>query len=76
MFSASGQTPCVGVSIGIERVLTIMEKRLQEERGDKGAPANVQVPPQIQNWMLTSAVQYDRACVMKAVEVFDHNIFV
>ncbi|CAN0417423.1 unnamed protein product, partial [Ectocarpus sp. 12 AP-2014] len=43
MFSASGQTPCVGVSIGIERVLTIMEKRLQEERGDKGAPSNVQV---------------------------------
>lgn len=43
MFSASGQTPCVGVSIGIERVLTIMEKRLQEEMGDKGAPSNVQV---------------------------------
>lgn len=43
MFSASGQTPCVGVSIGIERVLTIMEKRLQEERGDKAAPSNVQV---------------------------------
>lgn len=43
MFSASGQTPCVGVSIGIERVLTIMEKRLQEERGDKPAPSNVQV---------------------------------
>ncbi|CAM9169830.1 unnamed protein product [Laminaria digitata] len=43
MFSASGQTPCVGVSIGIERVLTIMEKHLQEERGDKGAPSNVQV---------------------------------
>lgn len=43
MFSASGQTPCVGVSIGIERVLTIMEKRLQEERGEKGTPSNVEV---------------------------------
>lgn len=31
MFSASGQqTPCVGVSIGIERVLTIMEARKQQ----------------------------------------------
>ena len=30
MFSVSGQqTPCVGVSIGIERVLTIMEQHLQ-----------------------------------------------
>jgi histidyl-tRNA synthetase len=30
IFSVSGQqTPCVGVSIGIERVLTIMEKRTQ-----------------------------------------------
>ncbi len=30
--SASGQqTPCVGVSIGIERVLTIMEARKQQQ---------------------------------------------
>lgn len=43
MFSTSGQTPCVGVSIGIERVLTIMEKRMQEERGENGLPSNVQV---------------------------------
>ncbi|CAM9538872.1 unnamed protein product, partial [Discosporangium mesarthrocarpum] len=44
MFS-TGQTPCVGVSIGIERVLTIMEKRLKEEREKNGTsgPANVQV---------------------------------
>lgn len=46
MFSASGQVPCVGVSIGIERVLTIMEKRLQEEKDRKGTPSNVQVPGQ------------------------------
>lgn len=31
MFSASGvQTPCVGVSIGIERVFTIMEKKAED----------------------------------------------
>ena len=30
--SASGQqTPCVGVSIGVERVLTIMEQRKQQQ---------------------------------------------
>lgn len=57
MFSASGQTPCVGVSIGIERVLTIMEKRLQEERGDKGAPSNVQVPPNYQTVFGRKAVK-------------------
>lgn len=43
MFSASGQMPCVGVSIGIERVLTIMEKRLQKEQGKNGVQSNVQV---------------------------------
>jgi len=33
MFSASGsQTPCVGISIGIERVFTIMEKRAEERK--------------------------------------------
>ncbi|EWM29436.1 histidyl-trna synthetase [Nannochloropsis gaditana] len=33
MFSVSGtQTPCVGVSIGVERVLTIMEARSQQAR--------------------------------------------
>lgn len=31
MFSVSGQhTPCVGVSIGVERVFTIIEKRMME----------------------------------------------
>lgn len=31
MFSASGQeTPCVGVSIGVERVFTIMERKIAE----------------------------------------------
>ena len=31
MFSQSGtQTPCVGVSIGIERVFAIMEKKAEE----------------------------------------------
>ena len=31
MFSSSGvQTPCVGVSIGIERVFTIMEKKAEQ----------------------------------------------
>ena len=31
MFSPSGvQTPCVGVSIGIERVFTIMEKKAEQ----------------------------------------------
>ena len=33
MFSASGtQTPCVGISIGIERVFTIMEKKAAEKK--------------------------------------------
>jgi len=33
MFSASGmQTPCVGISIGIERVFTIMEKKAIEKK--------------------------------------------
>ncbi len=31
MFSSSGQqTPCVGVSIGVERVFTIIEQRIAE----------------------------------------------
>ena len=31
MFSTSGaQTPCVGVSIGIERVFTIMERKAEQ----------------------------------------------
>lgn len=31
MFSSSGQqTPCVGVSIGVERVFTIMERKAVE----------------------------------------------
>lgn len=33
----------MGVSIGVERVLTIMEKRLEAERAEKGVPSNVQV---------------------------------
>ena len=42
MFSASGQeTPCVGVSIGVERVFTIMERKA-ESMGLMQMP-NVQV---------------------------------
>lgn len=34
MFQESGkQTPCVGVSVGIERVFTLMEKCIMEEKG-------------------------------------------
>jgi histidyl-tRNA synthetase len=43
MFQEAGKiTPCVGVSVGIERVFTLMEKRLEEERGDIKQP-NVNV---------------------------------
>ena len=42
MFSVSGQKiPCVGVSIGVERVFAIMEKRAADE--GKLAESNVQV---------------------------------
>lgn len=42
MFSASGQKiPCVGVSIGVERVFAIMEKRAADE--GRTAESNVQV---------------------------------
>lgn len=34
MFQGSGdQTPCVGVSVGIERVFTLMEQRMRDEQG-------------------------------------------
>jgi histidyl-tRNA synthetase len=43
MFQESDkQTPCVGVSIGIERVFTLMEARLREEQGSIQQP-NVSV---------------------------------
>ena len=42
MFSPSGaQTPCVGVSIGIERVFTIMEKKVEEAK--LGQQSGIQV---------------------------------
>lgn len=44
MFSASGQqTPCVGVSIGIERVLTIMEEKVKAERAGQRIAGDVEV---------------------------------
>ena len=43
MFQDAGKiTPCVGVSVGIERVFTLMEKRLEEEQGSIKQP-NVKV---------------------------------
>jgi histidyl-tRNA synthetase len=43
MFQEAGKiTPCVGVSVGIERVFTLMEKRLEEEHGSIKQP-NVKV---------------------------------
>lgn len=44
MFQGAGkQTPCVGVSIGIERVFTLMEARLREEKGGTLKLRNVNV---------------------------------
>lgn len=43
MFQEAGKiTPCVGVSVGIERVFTLMEKRLEQEQGSIKQP-NVKV---------------------------------
>jgi histidyl-tRNA synthetase len=39
MFQEAGkQTPCVGVSVGIERVFTLMEARVREEKGSLKQP--------------------------------------
>jgi histidyl-tRNA synthetase len=44
MFQEAGkQTPCVGVSVGIERVFTLMEARLREEKGGSIKQPNVSV---------------------------------
>ena len=44
MFQDAGkQTPCVGVSVGIERVFTLMEARLREQQGGSLKQANVNV---------------------------------
>jgi len=44
MFQEAGkQTPCVGVSVGIERVFTLMEARLREEQGGSIKQPNVDV---------------------------------
>jgi histidyl-tRNA synthetase len=44
MFQEAGkQTPCVGVSVGIERVFTLMEERLREEKGGSIKQPNVNV---------------------------------
>ena len=46
MFSPSGaQTPCVGVSIGIERVFTIMEKKAEELKLNQAPVIQVSAPP-------------------------------
>ena len=42
MFSPSGvQTPCVGVSIGVERVFTIIEKKAEEKKVTQSATIQV-----------------------------------
>lgn len=42
MFSASGQqTPCVGVSIGVERVFTIIERLMAEDNSPKTSTTQV-----------------------------------
>jgi histidyl-tRNA synthetase len=42
MFSPSGiQTPCVGVSIGIERVFTIIERKAEELKLSQASPIQV-----------------------------------
>ena len=38
---AGAQTPCVGVSIGVERVFTIIEKKAEEKK--LAQPSNIQV---------------------------------
>lgn len=44
MFQEAGKvTPCVGVSIGIERVFTLMEARLREQQGGSIQQPNVQI---------------------------------
>jgi len=44
MFQEAGKvTPCVGVSVGIERVFTLMEERLREEQGGSIKQPNVAV---------------------------------
>merc|ERR1719253_1599023 len=44
MFQEAGKvTPCVGVSVGIERVFTLMEERLRQEQGGSIKQPNVDV---------------------------------
>ena len=44
MFQEAGKvTPCVGVSVGIERVFTLMEERLRQEQGGSIKQPNVNV---------------------------------
>lgn len=44
MFQEAGKiTPCVGVSVGIERVFTLMEERLRQEQGGSIKQPNVKV---------------------------------
>jgi len=44
MFQEAGkETPCVGVSVGIERVFTLMEERLREEKGGSIKQPNVDI---------------------------------
>mmetsp|Transcript_14171 Transcript_14171/g.16041 ORF Transcript_14171/g.16041 Transcript_14171/m.16041 type:complete len:991 (+) Transcript_14171:123-3095(+) len=44
MFQEAGNnTPCVGVSVGIERVFTLMEERLRQEQGGSIKQPNVKV---------------------------------
>merc|ERR1712154_34602 len=44
MFQEAGKiTPCVGVSVGIERVFALMEERLRQEQGGSIKQPNVKV---------------------------------
>jgi histidyl-tRNA synthetase len=44
MFQEAGkETPCVGVSVGIERVFTLMEERLREQQGGSIKQPNVEI---------------------------------
>jgi histidyl-tRNA synthetase len=44
MFQEAGkETPCVGVSVGIERVFTLMEERLRDQQGGSIKQPNVEI---------------------------------
>ena len=54
MFSASGvQTPCVGVSIGVERVFTVMEAKMRAAGAAEGSDVQVLVASVSKNMLPT-----------------------